>query len=82
MTSIDVTFRNLNEEVLRDFKAEAVRENKTFGEALVEAMLTWLEHQKAAITKKKTKLSDLKAMDFGPGTENLSERIDEVLYSR
>lgn len=79
MTNVDITLRNMNKEVLQNFKAEAVREDKTFGEAAVEAFLMWLEHKKF-FQKKKMRLSDSKPVDFGPGTENLSERLDEVLY--
>lgn len=75
----DVTFRKVDEEILRNFKAEAVRENKTFGEALVEALKLWLEH-KLPMRKKMAKLTDIKPVDFGPGTENLSKQIDEMLY--
>ena len=81
MTNVDITFRNVDGEALQNFKAEAVRENKTFGEALAEAILLWLKHKKL-IKKKKTRLSLSKPVDFGPGTENLSERVDEVLYGR
>ena len=80
MTNVDMTIRNLDEEVLREFKAEAVRENKTFGQAAVEAFRFWLEHKFSLKMKKKMKLSDSKPVDFGPGTEGLSEQLDEVLY--
>ena len=80
--TVDVTFRNVDAEVLRNFKAEAVREDKTFGEALADALLAWLEHRQVELTKKKTKLSDIKPVDFGPGTENLSTHADDVLYRR
>lgn len=77
MTS--VTFRNVDEDILQEFKAEAVRESKTFGEALVEALALWLQHRRLSF-KKKTKLSASEPVDFGPGTERLSERVDEVVY--
>lgn len=77
----DITFRNVNKEVLQDFKAEAVRENKTFGKALVEALVIWLEHKKF-FQKKKMRLSKSQPIDFGPGTEDLSKHVDEVLYGR
>lgn len=75
----DITFRNVDKEILQNFKAEAVREDKAFGQALKEALLLWLEHRKIT-NKKKTKLSESKPLDFGPGTENLSEKIDDILY--
>lgn len=81
MTNVDITVRNVDEEALQNFKAEAVREKKTFGEALAEAILLWLEHKKL-FQKKKARLSSSKPVDFGAGTETLSERVDEVLYGR
>ena len=76
----DVMFKNVDEEILREFKAEAVREGKTFGQALVEALLTWLEHRRIATTKKKMKLSDLKPIDFGSGSEKGSIEVDKIVY--
>lgn len=81
MTHVDVTFRNVNEEVLRNFKAEAVREDKTFGEALAEAIKLWLEHR-GVVQKTRKKLSDSKSLCFHSGVRNLSERVDEILYTR
>ena len=80
MTSMtNITFRNVDIRILQDFKAEAVRENKTFGTALAEALAVWLQHKRIA-KKKKLMLSDLEPMDFGPGTERLSERVDQEVY--
>lgn len=80
MTSMtNITFRNVDIAVLRDFKAEAVRENKTFGQALAEALAVWLQHRRIA-RGKRMKLSDIEPMDFGPGAETLSQRVDEEVY--
>ena len=80
MTSMtNITFRNVDMRVLQDFKAEAVRENKTFGQALAEALSVWLLHKRAA-KQKKLRISSLHPTDFGPGTEDLSGRIDEEVY--
>ena len=79
MTNVDVTFRKVDEAALRNFKVEAVRENKSFGEAVAEAMRLWVDHKKFT-QQKKIKLSDSKPVDFGPGTENLSQEIDKILY--
>jgi hypothetical protein len=78
---VDVTFRNVDKEALQEFKAEAVRESKTFGQALAEAILLWLRHKKLS-HRKKMKLSDSEPVDFGPGTEALSRKVDEILYTR
>lgn len=42
---VDITIRNLDEKLLREFKAEAVRQGKTYGEAFNEAMILWLKHK-------------------------------------
>lgn len=76
----DVMFKNVDEVILREFKAEAVREGKTFSQALVEALLTWLEHRQIAFPKKKAKLSNLKPIDFGPGSERGSVEVDKIVY--
>ncbi|MBS3068476.1 hypothetical protein J4450_07245 [Candidatus Micrarchaeota archaeon] len=81
MTSIDITFRNVDEEVLREFKAEAVRENKTFGEALADALRMWLEH-KWPIKKKKMTLLESRRLGFHSGIRDLSKRVDELVYKR
>ena len=73
----NVTFRNVEDEVLREFKAEAVREGKTLGEALVEALLNWLQSRQA---KKAVKFTSLKPIDFGKNSEKSSNEIDEIVY--
>ena len=76
----DVMFKNVDETVLREFKSEAVREGKTFGQALVEALLTWLEYKKEKLNKKKMKLSDIKPVSYGPGSERGSVEVDQIVY--
>jgi len=73
----DVTFRNVEDEVLREFKAEAVREGKTLGEALAEALLNWLQSRQV---KKSVRFSSLKPIDFGKNSEKSSSEIDDVVY--
>lgn len=77
---VDVTFKNVDERVLREFKAEAVRESKKFGNALVEAIQFWLANKKTLSLKKKMKLSDIKPTSFGPGSENGSIEVDKIVY--
>jgi hypothetical protein len=77
--TVDVTFRNVDKKILQNFKAEAVREDKTFGQALVEAFILWLQREKS-LAKKKSKLSDCEPVDFGLNTENLSTHIDDLVY--
>ncbi|HLD33459.1 MAG TPA: hypothetical protein VJB66_01950 [Candidatus Nanoarchaeia archaeon] len=70
-----VSIKNINKNTFREFKAEAIREGLTVGQALTSAMELWL-------TKTDTKLSfmNFKPSDWGKGTERLSEQIDEILY--
>lgn len=78
----DVMFKNVDEKILREFKAEATREGKTFGQALVEAFLVWLEQKQFSKKKKKMSLLDLKPVSFGPGSEKGSIEVDKIVYSR
>ena len=76
---MNITIRDVDENVFRNFKAETVRDSTTLGNAVTMAMKLWLEHYKK---DKKTKKSilDLKSFDWGEGTENASMKVDEILY--
>ncbi len=73
---IQVTIKEVDEHAFQELKAEAARDKMTIGSALNVAIANWLW------TKRKTKanLKDLKPVKWGPGTERLSEQVDEVLY--
>lgn len=75
---MQLSVKNVEENVFRDFKAESVREKLHLGKALTLAMRYWLQQQKRI---PKRSLLDFKPRRFGKGTERLSEQIDEVLYS-
>lgn len=74
---MQITIKNVQEHVFREFKAESVREGLKVGDSLTLAMRLWLEK-----SKKKPKLSllDLKPRDWGKGTERLSEDIGMAVY--
>ncbi len=74
---MQVTIKNVKEEVFREFKAESVRERLKIGDSLTLAMKLWLER-----SKKKPGISilNLKPKDWGRGTERLSENIDRAVY--
>jgi hypothetical protein len=74
---MQLSVKNVNDKVFREFKAEAVREGASVGEALTFAMDFWIRNRKK---KPKMSLLDLKPVNFGPGSERLSEQIEEVLY--
>ncbi|MCA1812805.1 MAG: ribbon-helix-helix protein, CopG family [Halobacteriales archaeon] len=74
---MDATIRNLDEEAYRQLKARAAVEGKSVGEAMSEAIRLYVAQGR----KRKTRsIRDIKVLDFGPGTERLSEQIDDVLY--
>lgn len=74
---MQVSIKNVNEHIFREFKAESVREKMPIGKVLALAMKQWMERK-----KKKPKLSilHLKSTSWGKGTERLSEEADSVLY--
>ena len=74
---MQVTLKNVEKDIFREFKAEAVREDLALGKAVTLAMKFWLVR-----ARKKPKLSilDLKPTSWGRGTERLSIEADEVLY--
>jgi hypothetical protein len=67
--------RNLDENIFREVQSEAKMRGKTTGEVMNEAMRLWLKQG----TQKRGMLG-FSIQDFGPGTENLSQEIDEVAY--
>ena len=74
-----VTFRGVDEEVLKKFKAKAIEERMKMGEALTLAMIKWLEEEKKERNNPRNLLK-LKPFDWGKGTEKTSKEVDEILY--
>ncbi len=76
---MQLTVKEVDKRVFREFKAEAVKEGLKIGSALNLAMAEWLEK-----TEKKPKLSlkDLKPTNWGKGTERTSIEADEILYGK
>ena len=74
-----VTFRGVDEEVLKKFKAKAIEERMKMGEALTLAMIKWLEEEKKERINPRNLLK-LKPFDWGKGTEKTSKEVDEILY--
>jgi hypothetical protein len=71
-----ITVRDVDEHVFREFKAEAVKQGMTLGTALTLAM----EKFRSTLSGKRTKLTSLKPSAWGKGTEHVSEEVDEILY--
>ncbi len=76
---ISKTIRSIDERVFRDLKSEAAKKGIPIGEALNEAIRRWITESRKQSTGKRS-LLEMKASDWGEGTENASQEIDEVLY--
>ncbi len=74
---MQVSVKNIEEHVFREFKAESVREGLKIGKALTLAMKLWLE---ARVRKPRLSLLHLKPQKWGKGTERTSEEVDAVAY--
>jgi isoaspartyl peptidase/L-asparaginase-like protein (Ntn-hydrolase superfamily) len=78
MEKIFVGIRDVNEETFRKFRSFAIEENMKIGEALNLAMKKMINDKDNK--KKKLGIINIKPIDFGSGTENSSEEIDNILY--
>ncbi len=74
---MQLSVKNIKDDVFREFKAESVREGLKVGESLTLAMKLWLEKNEK---KPKMSLLNLKPKDWGKGTERTSEEIDRIIY--
>ncbi len=75
---MQLSVKNVDENIFKSFKAKAVKEKIKLGKALNLAMQEFIAKRKV---RPKLNFLDLKPTDWGPGTERLSEQIDEILYS-
>ena len=75
---MDTTIRNLDDIAYRELKAHAALTGKTIGETVNEAMRAFLTRIPKPM--KKRSLSELQPQDLGPGSERLSEEIDDIVY--
>ena len=73
---MQLSVRDVDEDIFREFKAAVVRSKLKLGGALNLAMMKF----KAELEKKRT-LPPLKPFHGGKGTEHVSEQVDEILYS-
>lgn len=74
---MDVTIRNLDERVYRAIKAQAAAERTTIAKVIEQ---TFKGRPKTTKRGRWGAFGNMPSWDFGPGNENLSERIDEILY--
>jgi hypothetical protein len=75
---MDTTVRNLDEQAYRALRARAVREGRTVGELISEAIRSYLERPE--LKRGKTSLRALVPEPFPDGNEQLSSSIDEIVY--
>lgn len=75
---MDTTIRNLDPGAYRALKARAALTGKTIGEALNEAIRSYIAGR--PVEQKSGSLCDLRPEDYPKGTERLSEEIDAVVY--
>ena len=77
MICMNITIRDLNEDVFRRFKARAAENGTKLGTALTQAMQLLIEKGNEKPTKK---LSSIRPFSWGKGTESTSNEIDALLY--
>ena len=70
-----ITVREVDQDIFRNFKAEAARRGLTVGKAITLAM----EKFKSELESKR-KLELWKPTSWGKGTMYVSENMDDVLY--
>lgn len=75
---MDTTIRNLDEETYRRLKSRAAATGRTVGELMNEALRAYLE--RPGRWERRSSLRDLKPQTYPAGNENLSERIDQLVY--
>lgn len=75
---MDTTIRNLDARLYRAALARAKARGQTVGALVNEALRAFLKAQPPKA--RRHSFLDFKPIDFGPGTEHLSEQVDEVLY--
>ncbi|MBI4176392.1 MAG: hypothetical protein HY518_04250 [Candidatus Aenigmarchaeota archaeon] len=73
---MQLSVRDVDERVFREFKAQAVREGIPVGKYLTLAMNHWLGETRKPLQD----IRNFKPFNFGKGTEKLSEEIDKILY--
>lgn len=71
-----ITVRDVDEHVFREFKAEAVKQGMTLGSALTLAM----GHFTSLLSGKRAKLTAYRPVAWGAGTARVSEQVDDILY--
>ena len=77
-----ITIRNVDEEVLRKFKAAITVDKMRMGQALTKAMKDWIRQKERSERIDSRSFFRVKPFDWGRGTEKTSKEIDDILYLR
>ncbi|MBM3233396.1 hypothetical protein FJZ18_04490 [Candidatus Pacearchaeota archaeon] len=81
-----IAVRDVDEDTFRKLRARAIAERKKIGDLLTMLMKKYLEETQSKSLQdnleKVKKALDFRPIDFGPGNERLSEKIDEILYGK
>ncbi len=72
---VQITVREVNPQIFREFKADAIKNGLTLGSALTLAMQNF--HSEL---QKKHRFTSLKPIPWGKGMERVSEEVDAILY--
>jgi hypothetical protein len=75
--TMQLSVKNVEEEVFREFKAQSVREGMKVGDSLSLAMKLWIQRKSK---KPRIKALNVTPTKWGKGTEKTSEEIDQILY--
>ena len=75
---MNTTIRGVDEAIFRKFKAKAAEEGMKIGEAVTQALESWVKEREHA--KKRASLREIECYDWGKGTEKVSSQIDQILY--
>jgi hypothetical protein len=76
---MNITIRNLHENIFRKFKASATEKGVKLGVALTQAMELWVKKSKEPPP---AKLSSIKPFNWGKETEKTSREVDKLLYEK
>ena len=76
---MNITIRDLDEMVFKRFKAKAVEEGMKLGEAVTQAMNTWIKRRSV---RRQVNLTNIGPFNWGEGTGKTSMEIDHILYGR
>ena len=71
---VDVLIKKVDDRAYKTAKILAIKNEKNVGEIVSEAVMLLARQQQ------RKGLKSIKPFKFGPGTENLSMEIDDILY--